>query len=734
MDSITDPTELLDPSAYQSPDLHADLIMKGGITSGVVFPLAICELAKRYRLRNIAGTSAGAIAAALAAAAEYGRARGKNGFVHLARLPRWLGEEEEGRRHCNMLGLFQPAPSTWPLFELLLLALAPGRLLGKLLKTLLCLFFRVGERPWVGALPGSILAVVLISRKGREAIWAGGVALGLLLLAVTLGLGISALRLGKGWSRRIQWALAASFAGTVVVGGPLLLSKWTSAAPTLAPMTWGQEFALSAIFLGALTGGLAAIAAKMLGDVPENLFGICSGNTEKSGEGREALTPWLAGQIQKMAGRTTEDAPLCFEELRKLPDHPVNLRMMTTCVTLGRPYLLPLETKIFYFDPAEFRRLFPEWVVNHLVKQATLWSRSEDPEDQPNDTDRLVNRFMYPRLPLPREKLPIVVAARMSLSFPLLLSAVPLWHIDWRRKANQEANTRWAKWKRENREAWKDVRNRPEAALPGDAPKESPEPERCWFSDGGICSNFPVHLFDPLLPKRPTFAINLIYGEKADLPRERVTLPTRAGDGILEPWCRLSRDSKTHGSISGFLGVIAGTMQNWTDNSMLRIPGFRDRIVHLHLTHDEGGMNLHMSSEQIEQLAEWGRMAGVMLRQRFTKIGAKGSQLSWDSHRWTRFRTAMYVLQEQLEELVETYEAPAPPSTKSYLDLILRKGTEHPASYRWSKMREQRVLAEQTMVRLKDLIGLWQGSSVGFRDDKAPHPRTDLQFRGRLNG
>jgi hypothetical protein len=50
-----------------------DLTMEGGTTSGVVCPLAICELATDFRFRNVGGASAGAIAAGLAAAAELGR-------------------------------------------------------------------------------------------------------------------------------------------------------------------------------------------------------------------------------------------------------------------------------------------------------------------------------------------------------------------------------------------------------------------------------------------------------------------------------------------------------------------------------------------------------------------------------------------------------------------------------------------------------------------------------------
>jgi len=54
--------------AFKDPPLMCDIVMKGGITSGVVYPGAIISLAKRYRFRSIGGTSAGAIAAAIAPA------------------------------------------------------------------------------------------------------------------------------------------------------------------------------------------------------------------------------------------------------------------------------------------------------------------------------------------------------------------------------------------------------------------------------------------------------------------------------------------------------------------------------------------------------------------------------------------------------------------------------------------------------------------------------------------
>ena len=81
----------------------------------------------------------------------------------------------------------------------------------------------------------------------------------------------------------------------------------------------------------------------------------------------------------------------------------------------------------------------------------------------------------YFGLPKPAD-LPIVFGARMSLSFPFLLSAVPLYAANVLRETKD-----------------------------GKFPLQ-----RCWFSDGGLASNFPIHFFDTPLPMRPTFAINLV--------------------------------------------------------------------------------------------------------------------------------------------------------------------------------------------------------------------------------
>src|SRR5262249_7623741 len=72
------------------PTHQCDLVMKGGITSGVVYPAAVLELQNRYRFRCIGGTSVGAMAAAATAAAEYGREHG--GFNKLRDVSERLSE------------------------------------------------------------------------------------------------------------------------------------------------------------------------------------------------------------------------------------------------------------------------------------------------------------------------------------------------------------------------------------------------------------------------------------------------------------------------------------------------------------------------------------------------------------------------------------------------------------------------------------------------------------------
>jgi hypothetical protein len=162
-----------------------DIVMKGGITSGVVYPLAAVELSKRYRFVNIGGTSAGAIAAAAVAAAEAGRASGRGaGFERLAALPAQL--------QVQLSGLFQPQPATRSVYRLLVGGVekrGAGRGVG--IVAALLRNFPVGAL--VGALPGVLLAVVAaIARDGWGPLRWLSLAFGVVLAGIGLLLGSAA--------------------------------------------------------------------------------------------------------------------------------------------------------------------------------------------------------------------------------------------------------------------------------------------------------------------------------------------------------------------------------------------------------------------------------------------------------------------------------------------------------------------------------------------------------------
>src|SRR5262249_5645276 len=105
------------------PKLECDLVMKGGITSGIVYPGVLQELSETYRFRSIGGTSAGAIAAACAAAAELGRNSDARdaGFAGFSKMSEWLGRDE------NLKNLFQANPLTRPLMDVLMDILQLGK-------------------------------------------------------------------------------------------------------------------------------------------------------------------------------------------------------------------------------------------------------------------------------------------------------------------------------------------------------------------------------------------------------------------------------------------------------------------------------------------------------------------------------------------------------------------------------------------------------------------------------
>jgi len=654
---------------YSKAHRYCDVVMKGGITSGVVYPLAVCELAQDYRFKCVGGTSAGAIAAAATAAAEYGR--DKHGFRQLASLPDELG-------HAGRLqGLFQPERSTRRVFAVL-----TGNLESGIWGAVRAAWFGNFSLALIGALPG----------------------VGLLLLSIDYCT-------GQDWNGALTWAgcLVGGFAGLGV----------------------------------ALLGAAGAVALRLghvlARHVPDNGYGMCSGMVPDR-SGRPGLTPWLTELLEKCAGRASRD-PLTFGDLWAGPEtgadprNPppagkrfVELEMMTTNLVNRVGKRIPWDEGGWYFHPDEFRGLFPEHVVR--------WMEAHPPEmesGRKGQRSALHRAQMLPRLPLPDAKdLPVVVAARMSLSFPVLLSAVPLWSFDYTRPQTAEREKAWTDWLQAKPKDWLVPCGRPETWPYDGLPPSSPEGEQCWFSDGGISSNFPIHFFDRLIPGRPTFGIDLRPFPLEKEPdhedqAKNVTMAHDNGDGYQRWWYRFPARPRRaligDTRLFAFLGAAVKTMQNKVDEAQMRAPGYRDRVAHVEMDKEEGGLNLNMERELIENLSLRGREAAGLLRRAYTAGYDSGRIITWDNHRWVRLRSALAVMEQMHGEFAEGVrgEGDGVEGGRTYQELIWRPDDDAPKSY---KLRSdpRRRRAEDELERIRDL-GSGPGAKSMMNGAPKPTPR-----------
>src|SRR2546426_4335008 len=106
------------------------------------------------------------------------------------------------------------------------------------------------------------------------------------------------------------------------------------------------------------------------------------------------------------------------------------------------------------------------------------------------------------------------------------------------------------------------------------------------------------------------------------------------------------------------------------DNTQLHMPGYRDRVVHVFLENKEGGLNLNMPEPGIGALSKRGRKAGALLAKHF----GPGSEerLSWDNHRWIRYRSTMDVLENWFQRIWSIFNVWKPPGEDPYPVLIER--------------------------------------------------------------
>jgi len=594
---------------------ECDLIMEGGVTSGVVFPSLIARLATRFDLRRIGGTSVGAVAASAAAAAQFrrnaciaaGDARhSEQGFDRLANLAKELQKPRKNGK-STLFSLFQPCTGLRRHFAVLSSVLNRKSVAGRLAAGVSAAILHCRELPFAGAL--------------------------LCLLGYALG----------------QVSLLA-----------------------LVPI-----LAVTIVLCAALQFGASAYLA-----LCRNKFGMCPGIGPDPAE--PALTQWLHGLIQDVAFGSANHAPLTFGDLQRSPKS-IDLALMSTGLAERRAHRLPHDSRNLLFRRSEMLTLFPEDVVDHLCKygRAVRGSRPAivkllSRADPGIGTDQ-ADMFYLPA----KDDLPIVFAARLSLSFPVLLQAVPLLRLRY-----VEGDG---------------VRDGALALAP------------IWLSDGGLASNFPMHFFDELLPERPAFGIALENTLAEGAPaKERIKLPCTNKEGMVGSHLSVN-NPEGKPSLFSFLSAMLNTSRGWRDEALKLTPGYRDRIVRIRHTAKEGGLNLNMPAEAIAVMSASGVEAANAIIDRF--IGADGSGDGWQNHRWVRVRSTAAVLQDTIAPLVKTWNASA--HSPSYRDMWDGALPGLPASYKINSTYREAGLA------------FWEALETGVADSgvtklrgtvPSPHP------------
>lgn len=547
----------VDPDFMDVPtDRFCDVVMEGGITSGVIYASAAVELGRHYRIRNIGGSSIGAFAAALAAAAEFRRRNGSGeGFERFGELPQKLAETDDGKTLLERL--FVPSNKTRRLFSI---------------------FHASLERSSVASLLFHGLGAAL-SQYRRPVFWTT-----FLLLALTL----------------------AGPAST------LATCAWGSAVPSclFGFGSWAMALLLAAL-VGIVSALLASIAWDLAHGLVPNGFGLCRGWSPDSNITTVDLAAYLHGAIQEVAGRhPIDDPPLTFQDLWDAPGaaaqamgfkvhgadaaRSINLEVYASNLAHSRPYRFPLEETEdmgrLFFRTEQMEEYFPRGIVQYM----RAFAKSYEERSEADPSKELIGPGYFE---LPVGQMPVVVAVRLAMSFPLLISAVPLHAIDHARRSMQP----------------------------------------CWMSDGGLCSNFPIHLFDSFVPKWPTFGISLQmrHEQSKSDSTSNVWLPEFHTSGRGEIWDRGPTDSRSGlGKVGAFLVSLWKTTWRWNDNTMMRMPGVRDRVVRVYLEKDEGGVNIRMKSDKIKRLSDrYGKAAAKAFIEKFETPDSVG----WQEHRWVRF-------------------------------------------------------------------------------------------------
>lgn len=730
-----DSLEPLDPNDEPPQDRFCDVVLDGGVINGVVYPGFLLELARKFHFRSIGGTSVGAIAGALAAACEFNRRyQGNNGFNEgLAKMPAELASwVDEPTQMTKIRSLFQPDPKVKRLFDWFVDVLGTRmKRIDKqaeerqkreaesnsIIKTDEIPVLPMQLRNWVMTVLEKLLKS-LKDNSTQPTNW------------VMMALGKAIRYFGPDFLSILFWVLVTLDFGLFVFLVMQIDLAWIF-------VFGGIFFLFCVMVLHPFLIFIEQICALI--KLPS--AGICTGMKVSQTDG-DGLFEWLHEGIQKAANLPLHQ-PLTFLDLWQAPCGPkaadggqepksIDLRMITTCLSHGRIYELPFsdDNAVLMFRLSEFKPYFPESIIAHLrrvsqpmnvdtcgVLQKNFQKRNQDLRSVPDFVDtNLAYKEFIPKWEkckkeiqakfeekedeknglnesdireFPWTDLPIVVAARMSMSVPILFQNIPL------------------------------------IGFKLDGRTEDIKLVRLWFADGGIGSNFPIHLFDKAIPRWPTFGLKILDEPPRNDSQNKplvANMPYAHKDGaddtLLYPkddseFSAINKKSSTSsiGSFIKMLFSVYTSAKDGHDQSFLRMPDVRNRVVRIYMNHRAGNMlNLKIEPDKIIQLArDVGTYGGQIAANAYlaeVSISKYSWVNSWQDHRWVRFNMLTTGLRKYLSGFSHVSQLEGLPGTancNTLRDQVLQ-ATQKPPLRSRSQPSDEMILTQLQSEQLLKII------------------------------
>lgn len=146
------------------------------------------------------------------------------------------------------------------------------------------------------------------------------------------------------------------------------------------------------------------------------------------------------------------------------------------------------------------------------------------------------------------------------------------------------------------------------------------------------------------------------------------------------------------------------------------LPSYRERVVQIRLSDEEGGLNLSMDNDTIKRVVDKGDIAGQKILDHF----------KFDHHQWVRFQVLMGLLEAELTKMETVLR-------EEKLDCKKLVKNQHDPNQKYPYRRPQQPWCDEALARIEKMqyiVENWSKSSL--LDEKTPRPEAVLRVTPEL--